>query len=126
MSGSGSSPQAGVPDQLARRVASMQALLSVFDIVEDATSTGRPQPVVMASYFAIGSRLGLDWLRDRILDLPRADRWQALARAALRDDLYRLHRALTREVLRSGGDAVGGAEAIEAWEARTKRRSGGR
>ena len=34
-------PEAGVPDPLARRVASMQALLSVFDIVEDAAGTGR-------------------------------------------------------------------------------------
>ena len=52
-------------------------------------------------YFGIGSRLGLDWLRDRILELPRTDRWQSLARAALRDDLYRLHRSLTREILLS-------------------------
>ncbi len=117
---------AGVPYQLARRVASMQALLSVFDIVEDATAVGRTEPTVMAIYFGIGSRLGLDWLRDRILDLPRADRWQALARAALRDDLYRLHRALTREVLQSGApradrgegtEAAGDADAIGVWEA---------
>ena len=45
-------------------------------------------------------RLELHWLRDRIADLPRDDRWSALARAALRDDLYTLHRALTAEVLR--------------------------
>ena len=45
-----------------------------------------------------------------ILALSRDDRWQALARAALRDDLYSLHRALTAEVLRSksAGD-------VEAW-----------
>ena len=54
-------------------------------------------------YFRLGAELGLDWLRDRILELPRADRWQALARAALRDDLYRLHRALTREALLTAG-----------------------
>jgi glutamate dehydrogenase len=105
---------AGVPPELASRVASMQALLSVFDIVEDGTSTGSPQPVVMATYFGIGSRLGLDWLRDRILELPRADRWQALARAALRDDLYRLHRSLTRDVL-AGSSGAGSEPAIGAW-----------
>ena len=54
----------------------------------------------------------LHWLRDRIVALPREDRWRALARAALRDDLYSLHRTLTAEVLRSGpgGD-------VEAWVA---------
>jgi glutamate dehydrogenase len=105
---------AGVPMEMARRVASMQALLSVFDIVEDGESTGSPQPLVMATYFGIGSRLGLDWLRDRILELPRADRWQALARAALRDDLYRLHRSLTRDILEAA-DGAGSGAAIEAW-----------
>jgi glutamate dehydrogenase len=107
--------EAGVPDALAGRVASMQALLSVFDIVQDAARTGRPQPVVMAAYFALGSQLGLDWLRDRILELPRADRWHALARAALRDDLYRLHRALTRDALLSADVRLGSEGALTAW-----------
>jgi glutamate dehydrogenase len=106
---------AGVPRRLATRVASMQALLSVFDIVEDATASGRDQEAVTAIYFMIGSRLELDWLRDRILDLPRADRWQALARAALRDDLYSLHRSLTHEVLRVGGPEAVGDQAIDLW-----------
>jgi glutamate dehydrogenase len=38
-----------------------------------------------------------------------------LARAALRDDLYNLHSALTRDVLETGGPDVDGEEAIEAW-----------
>src|ERR1035437_8830307 len=106
---------AGVPRELAARVASMHALLSVFDIVEDATASGRDQQAVPAIYFTIGSRLELDWLRDRILELPRADRWQALARAALRDDLYSLHRSLTHEVLRVGGPDAAGDQAIDLW-----------
>ncbi len=105
---------AGVPPALARQVASMPALLSAFDIVEDGELTDAPQPVVMAVYFGIGSRLGMDWLRDRILELPRNDRWQALARAALRDDLYEMHRALTRDVL-ARGTGFGAPAAIDAW-----------
>ena len=68
-------------------------------------------------YFGIGSRLGLDWLRDRIFELPRSDRWQALARAALRDDLYELHRGLTRDVLSESEAAArgDGDGAIEEW-----------
>ncbi len=105
---------AGVPPGLAQRVASLPALLAVFDIVEDGELTGIAQPVVMAVYFGLGARLGLDWLRDRILELPRNDRWQALARAALRDDLYEMHRALARDVLAAGA-AGGAAAAIDAW-----------
>lgn len=69
----------------------------------------------MATYFQLGARLELNWLRDRIIELPRANRWQALARAALRDDLYNLHRSLTREVLEAGGHDVDTDLAIEAW-----------
>ena len=108
--------EAGVPAALAHRVASMQSVLYVFDIVEDGLVTERPQPEVMATYFKLGSLLGIDWLRDRILELPRADRWQALARAALRDDLYRLHRSLTRDALLAAG-SHNGSRSIDVWRA---------
>ena len=106
---------AGVEPGLAARVASMPALLSVFDIVEVAEETGREPGAVMVTHFRLGARLDLNWLRDRIFDLPRANRWQALARAALRDDLYSLHRALTREVLETG-DGADSDGAIDRWE----------
>jgi glutamate dehydrogenase len=105
---------AGVPADLARRVASMQALLAVFDIVVDADVTEMPKPAVMDAYFDIGARLGLDWLRDRVLELPRNDRWQALARAALRDDMYRLHRSLTREIL-AAASQDGSGSPVDEW-----------
>ena len=89
----------GVPATLARFVAAMPVLLPSFDIVEVAQASGRDPELVMGIHFGLGRRLGLDWLHDRIIELPRADRWQALARAALRDDLSGLHRALTTEVL---------------------------
>jgi glutamate dehydrogenase len=114
--------EAGVPDDLARRAAAMPSLLSVFDIVGVESATKRQLDQVMAVYFGLGSRLQLNWLRDRIIELPRTNRWQALARAALRDDLYSLHRALTREVLETGGRNASGEEAIEAWSERNRAR----
>jgi glutamate dehydrogenase len=107
--------EAGVPAQLAARVAAMPSLLSVFDIVEAARATSRQPEAVMATYFRLGSRLELNWLRDRIIELPRANRWQALARAALRDDLYSLHRSLTEHVLEAAAGGAKSDEAIDAW-----------
>jgi glutamate dehydrogenase len=72
----------------------------------------------MATFFRLASRLELGWLRDRIYELPRANRWQALARAALRDDLMSAQRALTREVLESAGDRASADSAIDEWAAR--------
>ncbi len=106
---------AGVPAGLATKVAGMPSMISVFDIVEVAAATGRDQATVMSVYSQLGSRLELNWLRDRIIQLPRGNRWQALARAALREDLYAVHRMLTHEVLQSAGEHAGAEAAIEAW-----------
>jgi glutamate dehydrogenase len=112
--------EAGVPPALANRVAGMPAMLSVFDIVEVARATRRDLETVMATYFRLGSELVLTWLRDRIIELPRANRWQALARAALRDDLYSLHRALTREIIDTGGPRADTEAAIQKWSERNR------
>ena len=51
-------------------------------------------------HFLLGGKLHLHWLRDRIALLARDTRWAAMARAALRDDLFSLHAELTADVLR--------------------------
>jgi glutamate dehydrogenase len=107
--------RAHVPAKLATRVASMPWMISVFDIVEVAAATARDQTNVMTVYSRLGSRLELNWLRNRIIELPRANRWQALARAALREDLYNVHRLLTQEVLESAGLDADADAAIDAW-----------
>jgi glutamate dehydrogenase len=109
-----------VPVELADWVAGMPPLLSVFDIVEVASATKRRQESVMSTYFRLGAQLQLNWLRDRILELPRANRWQALARAALRDDLYSLHRSLTEEVLDVASKDDEPEAAIETWRERNE------
>jgi glutamate dehydrogenase len=106
---------AGVPRKLARRVAAMRAMLSAFDIVEVSRAIDADPEMVMRTHFQIASRLELDRLRDRIVELPRKNRWEALARAALRDDLYSLHRALTQEVLSANRSAAESETAIETW-----------
>ena len=106
---------AGVPRTLALRVAAMPSLTPVFDIVAVAEATGCELEYVMHTYFRLAYRLDLGWLRDRIYELPRGNRWQALARAALRDDLLSTHRELTREVLESASDGGDAEAAIEDW-----------
>jgi glutamate dehydrogenase len=89
-----------VPDALAARLAGLESLAGALDIVDVAIGTGRPVVEILAMWCAVGDRLRLDWLRDRILDdLPRDDRWNALARSALRDDLSNERRALVATVL---------------------------
>jgi glutamate dehydrogenase len=109
--------EAGVPVELASHVASLETMFSAFDIVEVARETGLDVEPVAAVHFCLGNELQIHWIRDRIVDLPRGDRWGALARAALRDDLYALHRTLTSEVLRSGVDGDDAEAQVKAWVA---------
>ncbi len=106
---------AGVPKRLARQVAGMPAMLSALDIVVAAEQSNRSEKDVADVYFRLGAGLELNWLRNRIVELPRGDRWQALARTALRDELYVLHRELTEKVLRGAAAEDDGETAIEAW-----------
>jgi len=98
-------------------VAGLGALFSALDIVEVSAATERSVEEVAALHYELGARLHLHWLRDRIAALPRDDRWQAMARAALRDDLFSLHAELTADVLRSApADAATTAAAqLDAW-----------
>jgi glutamate dehydrogenase len=107
----------GVPEELAHRVISLNSLFSALDIVDVATSADRSVQEVASVYFTVGDRLWLHWLRERIDALPRHDRWQTLARAALRDDLYGQQISLTADVLRSAEveSLEDTPEAVEAW-----------
>jgi glutamate dehydrogenase len=89
----------GVPGELAERVAAMVPAYSAFDIVEVASGTGHEVAQTAEVYFDLGDRLQFARLRDQIVALPRDDRWNTMARAALRDDLYAAHAALVRDVL---------------------------
>ena len=105
----------GVPEDLATRVSALPIMFSALDIVTVADETELDVERVGAVHFRLGSRLGLHWLRDRIVALPRDNRWRARARAALRDDVYAIHRVITSEVLRSGDPATDPEQLVGAW-----------
>ena len=91
--------ESGVPEELAARVAAAGSAYSALDIVEVAKETGRAPVEVAEGYFDLVDRLGIGALRDRIIALPRTDRWQTMARAAVREELYGAQAALTFDVL---------------------------
>ncbi len=93
----------GVPLGLAERTAAMVPAYSAFDIVDIAARTRRPVEETAEVYFDLADRLQITRLRDRITALPRDDRWNTMARAALRDDLYSAHAALAADVLEVTG-----------------------
>ena len=107
--------QRGVPEDLALEVASGNELLSALDVVEVASSAAISVEEAASVYFALGESLDLHWLRDQVAALPRDNRWQALSRAALRDDLYAQLSALTLDSLRIDADGAAPAARVDAW-----------
>ena len=106
--------QAGVAPALASRVAHLDALVPALDLVELAAASGVGFDEVAGVYFAIDERLELHTLRARIAALPREERWEALARRALWEDLYSEQRALAADVLRESDDGAF-ADRLNAW-----------
>ncbi|EYT77927.1 NAD-glutamate dehydrogenase [Streptomyces sp. Tu 6176] len=107
---------AGVPDELAGRVAGFSSAFPALDIVSVADRMGRDPMDVAEVYYDLADRLAITQLMDRIIELPRDDRWQSMARAAIREDLYAAHAALTADVLAVGDATATPEQRFEVWE----------
>ncbi|WP_157250416.1 NAD-glutamate dehydrogenase [Nonomuraea typhae] len=105
----------GVPIELAERVAAMVPAYSTFDLVEVGSLVDRPVNEVAEVYFDLADRIQLAQLRERVIALPRDNRWNAMARSALRDDLYAAHAALTRDVLAHTVPGTSPEERLARW-----------
>ncbi|CAM5684140.1 NAD-glutamate dehydrogenase [Streptomyces griseomycini] len=107
---------AGVPDELATRVAGFSSAFPTLDIVSVADRTGKEPLDVAEVYYDLADRLRITQLMDRIIELPRADRWQSMARAAIREDLYAAHAAVTADVLAVGNGSSTPQQRFQLWE----------
>ncbi|MBU6243835.1 MAG: NAD-glutamate dehydrogenase [Actinomycetales bacterium] len=108
--------QAGAPADLAGQVAALLDVFSLLDITEVCARTGEDASVVIPLYFSISERYAVDRTLLSITALPRGDRWSALARQALRSDLYAVIAALTERVLHASDARMPVDERIAAWE----------
>ena len=107
----------GVPSALAARCAGLEALFYALDIVDVAHAMQRDIEPVARLHFALAGELEFPWMRARIGALPAETHWHTLAKAALRDDLASMLRALAAEALRGDG-ANDPVSQIAAWKAR--------
>jgi glutamate dehydrogenase len=85
------------------------------DIIEIARKTQIPMSEVIDLYFTLSERFDIDRLLVRITGLPRGDRWTALARQAMRTDLYAVIAELALRVGEST-DPGTAAERVRQWE----------
>ena len=69
----------GVSLDLACKVAALDLLPRALDVAELAAAHHVEVEIVAAAYEQVGEKLRLGWLEDRIVELARVDRWDALA-----------------------------------------------
>jgi glutamate dehydrogenase len=108
-----------VPESIALRIAGLTPMHAALDIVETAQQVGVDVPYAARTYFALGERLNLDWIREQIESLAIDGHWQAVARGTLRDNLYNLQRSLAGKVL-ARGNSKDPAHAIDGWLSKRK------
>ena len=89
---------------------------SLLDIIDISDIVERDPGEVAETYFALMDYLGTDGLLTAVSGLPRDDRWHALARLAIRDDIYGSLRALCFDVLAVGEPDESGPDKIAEWE----------
>jgi glutamate dehydrogenase len=114
LAGAGSLRADGVPEGLALRAASLLNGFALLDAVEISRRAGKAVPDVARLHFAVSEAFDVDRLLVQISALPRGDRWQALARSALRYDLYAVLAGITSDVLATTPDGEPAAR-IAAW-----------
>jgi glutamate dehydrogenase len=107
----------GVPDDLAVKVAVLPPAYAILNVVEIARREDTTPMEVARLHFLLGEQLGLPAVVVRILGLPRTDRWQTMARAALRDDLHSVHAQLTAQVLAETAEDRPATDRIQDWQA---------
>ncbi|PFG39865.1 glutamate dehydrogenase [Georgenia soli] len=109
--------EAGVPEDLARYGSVLAEQYGVLDVAELARRTDRPLEQVAQMRAAVEQHLGVDTLLARVAELPDDERWDALARSALRADLYAVLDTLTATVMGATDDGEEPDARLAAWDA---------
>jgi glutamate dehydrogenase len=105
----------GAPAELAAQAAALLYAFCLLDVADLAHATGRPAPEVAGVYFALSEAVDADRLLTLVSRLPRGDRWESMARSALRYDVYATIAALTGQVLVSTPAGSPASDRVVAW-----------
>lgn len=105
-----------LPEDLAHRWAELFESFVLLDIAKIVHASPEPVENIAHVYYTVFNRFHADSLLERITKLPRRDRWQALARAALRDDLYSTVSDMTTAVLETTSPDMPAEERLVVWE----------
>jgi glutamate dehydrogenase len=110
----------GIPEGLAKRVASLDVMSSAMDIISiSRADAAHGVNEVARVYFGLGARFSLDRLRSATNGIAAETPWQKTALQTLVDDLFVYQSALASRVITETNGA--GENPVEAWLAKRSR-----
>ncbi|GHD00898.1 NAD-glutamate dehydrogenase [Zhihengliuella salsuginis] len=101
---------------LAKRWSEQFETFPLLDIAQAVNDDDFDADELAAVYYTVYERFDIDTLLERITNLPREDRWQSLARAGLRDDVYTTALDIARSAMTITPEGTP-EEKLDAWEA---------
>jgi glutamate dehydrogenase len=109
---------AGVPEDLARRVAASRPMAAACDIARVAHDRGHSVTEAARVYFALGEVLHIDWLREAARGIRIGSAWQQQALDAIVGDLRDCQREGAMRVLVGGQNhrPCGADTLLAAWQ----------
>ena len=105
----------GLSRELALRIATLLTSFLLLDVVEIATANAGDPAEIADLHFALSEQLSVDDILYAVTNLPRLDRWSALARAATRHDVYAALAAITTSVLNKTDPNLLATERMAQW-----------
>jgi glutamate dehydrogenase len=106
---------AGVPEELAARIAGARAMYSALNIIEAATEYRIDVQKVASIYFSLADLLALDQFREMINNFSVDTHWSVLARSAVKGDLDWQQRILTIGVLKDNSKLIDTEKLLSTW-----------
>ncbi|PCJ25470.1 MAG: glutamate dehydrogenase [Rickettsiales bacterium] len=100
-----------VDEEFARSVATLEVLVSAFDIIHIATTTENKNKDIANLYFESGDVLSIDWLRQSCEAQVNESYWNRLSIQSLKDDFYDKQRRLVIEIASQAKPSA----SLESW-----------
>lgn len=105
----------GVPEDVAEQIAYVPALSSACDILRMAEEHHISLQDTARTYYDVGERFHVYWMRQQVRTLPRENQWQTEATDGLLEQLYGAQAGITRRILRDVGSKTKDGKLTDEW-----------
>ncbi len=102
-----------IPDDLAVKIASLDNLYYVLDVLWVSCDKKYNLTDVLTLYFEVGERFYYNWLNSRVDSLPTQGHWDRMLIKSVKDDIDLQHRDLVIEMMKLKG--VGINSVVDKW-----------